>query len=69
MIGSTASFRVSINHTSFSQGRLAARGFDPSQLVAWAATWALLAQALFHQHSPLLLLGITVVQAAGFALT
>jgi MFS family permease len=40
-----------------------------SSLVAWAATWALLAQALFHQHSPLLLLGITVVQAAGFAVS
>jgi MFS family permease len=40
-----------------------------SSLVAWAATWMLLAQALLHLHSAPLLLGITAVQSAGFAVS
>jgi MFS family permease len=40
-----------------------------SSLIAWSATWGLLAQALFHAHSPVLLLVITAVQSAGFAVS
>jgi MFS family permease len=40
-----------------------------SSLVAWAATWMLLVQALLHLHSAPLLLAITAVQSAGFAVT
>ena len=40
-----------------------------SSLVAWAATWALLTQALLHAHSAPLLLCITAVQSGAFAIT
>ncbi len=40
-----------------------------SSLVAWIATWALLAQALLHLNSAPILLGITAVQSAGFAIS
>lgn len=40
-----------------------------ASLVTWAATWGLLAQAIFEVGSPLLLLGLIVVQSAGFAVS
>jgi MFS family permease len=40
-----------------------------SSLIAWTATWLLLAQALLHLHSAVLLLGITALQSAGFAVS